>query len=114
MQFFLVPGVPRELTLSLSPSNSSEEIVVEWRSPAGGDAITSYLLQWIQLQHPTTAKFTKHISGQTNYSNAITNLDPTTTYNVRIVAINSAGWGNYTAFETITTGKKCFSGVVVN
>ena len=109
MQFFLVPGVPRELTLSLSPSNSSEEIVVEWRSPAGGDAITHYHLEW---GHPTTVKFTNHISGQINYSNAITNLDPTTTYTVRIAARNSAGRGNYTAFETITTGKKCFSDVV--
>ena len=107
---FLVPGVPRELTLSLSPSNPSEEIVIEWKSPAGGDAINWYYLQW---RHPYTGKLTNHYSGQINYHDTMTNLNPATTYNVRIAAINSAGWGSYTTFETITTGKNCFSGVVV-
>ena len=102
---FLVPGVPRELTLSLSPSNPPEEIVVDWRSPAGGDAITRYYLQW---ELSSKGKYINHISLQYNYTDTINNLNPATTYNVRVAAINSAGWGSYTAFETITTGTKTF------
>ena len=97
--------MPRKLTLSPSPSNPSEEIVVEWMSPAGGNAITQYYLQW---RHPYTGKFTNHNSGQINYRDTITNLNPATTYNVRIAANNTAGLGSYTAFEIITTGTKMF------
>ena len=96
----------RDLTLSLSPSNASEEIVVEWRRPAGGNAITHYYLQW---RRPYTGKFTNHISGQVNYSCTIANLNPATTYDVRILALNFAGWGRVTAFKTITTGTKSLS-----
>ena len=95
--------MPRELTLSLSPSNPSEEIVVDWRSPAGGDAITKYYLQWWNLH---AKKYINHNSGQITYRDTITNLNPATTYYVRIAAINSAGSGSDTEFETITTGTK--------
>ena len=95
--------MPRELTASLSPSNPLEEIVLEWRSPAGGDAITYYLLQW---SHLNPEKDINHISGQIYYSETITNLNPATSYNVWICAMNSAGCGSYTAFKVITTGTK--------
>ena len=95
--------MPRELTLSLSPSNPSEEIVIDWRSPAGGNTITEYHLQW---RHPHTEKYINHNSGQINYRDTITNLNPATTYDVRIAAINSAGRGSDTEFETIITGTK--------
>ena len=94
--------MPRGLTLSLSPLNPSAEIVVDWRSPAGGDAITRYYLQW---SFSSTGKSINHISGQTDYTDTITDLNSATTYNVWIAAINTAGSGSYTAFETITTGK---------
>ena len=102
---FLVPGLPRELTLSLSPSNPSEEIFVEWRRPAGGDAITRYYLQ-LKLPIFSTLKYINHNSGQVNYSVTIFNLEPATAYNVSIAATNSAGWRSYTAVKTITTGRK--------
>jgi len=92
------------LNSNLSIVNTSNEIVMEWRKPEGGDVIDLYHLQW---KHTNIIEevFIPHISGQVEYSYIITNLLPETTYNIRLRGNNTAGWGEFTNFANLTAGR---------
>jgi len=84
--------------------NISNEIVIDWTKPDGGDVIDLYHLQW-KHANMTEEVFIPHISGQNEYSYVIANLLPVTTYNIRLRANNAGGWGEFTNVISITTGE---------
>ena len=102
------------MNIAPSRSNSLSEIVVEWRSPEGGDAIFQYEVKWKHFDVTKNA-IVYHLYGKTNYSYTITNLQPATTYDVQIGAINVQNFQvysfrrltsrNFSNYETTTTCK---------
>ena len=96
------------LKQNLLPINPVNEIMVEWQSPEGGDAIRSYIVFGWKDSAVLKPKRALHVSGRDKYSCKITNLAAATTYNVMVRAGNKAGWGENTSILTVTTGTITF------
>ena len=100
---FAVAGTPRNFAIKHSQTNPASEIVIEWTSPEGGDALEGYLISW---KHSIWNSFiVTHISGKKTYRHKLTNLSPITTYEVKILVQNEAGLGSGTSSKSITTSK---------
>ena len=103
---FAVAGPPRTFAIKHSQTNPASEIVIEWTSPEGGDAIEGYLISW---KHSIWNSFiVTHITGKKTYRHKLTNLSPITTYEVNILVKNEAGLGSGTSSRNITTSKFFF------
>lgn len=84
-----------------APSASSitaSSALISWAPPTdnGGEGVDQYRLQVDNNSSFATPKYDATFSGSGSDSRTATGLDPNTTYYARVVAHNSAGWGDWT------------------
>jgi hypothetical protein len=95
-----VTAVPGQVG-GLSPSGTTATtITVSWQSPSGGGATASYVVQF-RLTGTTSWSSIVPIVSTTTYE--LTALQPTTNYDIVVVAQNSAGVGVVSAILTVAT-----------
>ena len=100
----LAPGSVRLLQVSNLAFNVSDEILISWHKPDGGDTIDYYYIEWYEQDAYQRSGYiyVEHVSGQANYSSKITNLQYETKYKIWVVAKNSEGYGSYQSVDVIT------------
>ena len=109
------------LKASNSDLNSTNEIILSWIKPNGGNAISRYLIEWYQYrrnyryyrhghyyrdEYPylNGNKYVSHVLGKINYNSTISNLQSGTKYQFRVYAVNAMGHYSYRS-TYIATGK---------
>ncbi|MDB4882252.1 MAG: fibronectin type protein, partial [Gemmatimonadetes bacterium] len=98
------PGPPTAVTIAFNQQSATAlDGLFSWTAPAsnGGSAITDYVIEY---KTSSTSSWTifPHVASTTT-SATVPGLLPSTTYNVRISAKNSAGIGAPSAIATATT-----------
>ena len=94
-----IPPAPSAVPTNVrSTGITSTSITVRWRKipciEQNGD-ITRYIVQY--------GNETKNVSGGSVTETTISNLTPSTTYNVRMAAVNDAGTGPFSSSISIMT-----------
>ncbi|CAK8684468.1 unnamed protein product [Clavelina lepadiformis] len=81
------------------------QIQVKWSPPIGGDAVSSYVIDWRPTSDVTnTASATvSHINGTMSYVYVIENLTPGKSYDVSVTAANAAGFGEPSSTSRLRT-----------
>jgi adhesin/invasin len=98
------PGAPTGVTVGFNQQSATAlDGLFSWTAPAsnGGSAITDYVIEYKTSASATWTTFAHAVSTAT--SATVPGLAPSTTYNVRISAKNSAGVGSPSAIATATT-----------
>ncbi len=99
-----VPGAPAALTLGSPGQNSFE---VSWVAPAdGGSPITGYTIQRaVSPYTPGDVLWEVSLSdpARTSHLWNLISIEPATTYQVRMRAVNANGNGPWSAWESVTT-----------
>jgi hypothetical protein len=92
-----VPGQANGLSIS---STTATTITVSWQSPSNGGVAASYIVQF-RLTGTTSWSNSAPVGSATTYE--LTALQPATSYDIAVVAQNSAGTGAASATLTVTT-----------
>ena len=98
------PGAPTGVTITFNQTSASTlDGLFSWTAPAsnGGSAITDYVIEYKTSAAVSWTTFVHAAS--TTTSATVPGLAPTTTYEVRISAKNSAGVGAPSAIASATT-----------
>lgn len=105
------PGMPRNLMLV---ERTNVSLFITWDEPVsdGGSDITDYR---VQIQNQKTNAISSEFVGDVREHN-ITNLNPFTTYSIRVAAINSEGRGDPIIIEedTLSNSTCCKSFVSIS
>ncbi|XP_076799454.1 fibronectin-like [Clavelina lepadiformis] len=102
--FVTIPGSSGAPALTLS-GEPTTQIQARWNTPNGGDAVTSYLVEWWPTSDvtDTTSATVSHISGNASYIYVIKNLTPGKSYDVSVTARNTAGVGEPSPSSSLRT-----------
>ncbi|XP_076806429.1 fibronectin-like isoform X1 [Clavelina lepadiformis] len=103
--FVTIPGSPNSPRLSL-PGAMTTQIQVKWSPPIGGDAVSSYVIDWwptSDVTNAVSAATVSHVNGTMSYVYVIENLTPGKSYDVSVTAANAAGFGEPSSTSRLRT-----------
>ena len=103
--FAVTPATPREVRIQLMNSHS---VLVTWSTHEQHQKIlTSYYVEY-KVKNNEEVQL-KVVQNQNKTS--LTGLQSHAVYEVRVRAVNGAGGGAWTHYETFSTGKTCKKGI---
>ncbi|CAK8684514.1 unnamed protein product [Clavelina lepadiformis] len=99
------PGIPKvSLRSPIGPSADNKTMIkVDWTKPEGGDAVTTYTVEWFRFDDSKYFKTIRHSKNSDMYSYTIQGLTPGGTYRVRVKSTNFARSGRLSTSISRTT-----------
>jgi hypothetical protein len=88
--------------LSLPVSAGSNQVTIDWTAPVGGDAPTSYILQYKKTSEADSAYTTFSTPSAPTTIDTVTGLTNGITYSFRVAGVNSSGTGTYSEVREAT------------
>jgi len=94
-----------------APAASSTSISMTWTAPSSGDPVQSYTLQY---RPSGSSAWSGTIAGITTTSQTVTGLDPATSYDFEVFAINASGSSLASQVATFSTAAGSVTGITWN
>ncbi|CAB4739148.1 unannotated protein [freshwater metagenome] len=88
--------------LSLPVHAGSNQVTVDWSAPSGGDAPTSYILQYKKTSESDSAYTTFSTPSAPTTIDTVTSLTNGISYSFRVAGVNASGTGTYSEVRDAT------------
>jgi hypothetical protein len=88
--------------LSLPVTPGSNQVTVDWTAPAGGDAPTSYILQYKRTSDADSSYTTFSTPLAATTIDTVTSLTNGVSYSFRVAGVNASGIGTYSEVRAAT------------